>query len=140
MLLGWRRRRRRRNRQLAVEIALQKVVRELICVVGLGDALAIVARWGGRSLRVPTSVRRFDPLAVTLGFVTATRLAAAFGGRELQLRSARSALMRIRNRVIVRASERGVSDSRIAAHVGLTRQRVRQVIDAARGSRRGGTA
>lgn len=113
---------------------MQKVVREIVDVVGLEIALQIVSRWGGRRFHVPARVGRFHPLALTIGYEPACRLVEAFRDQELDIPVERNVLLEIRNRMIVRAHEQGVSLSDIAAQYGLTRQGVRKVIERAGGS------
>lgn len=108
---------------------MQKVVKEVADAVGLADAIELVRRWGGRTLYVPKKVRSSDPLALTLGFESARRLVAAFGGQELQLPSERNALLDLRNAKIVEEYETGlVSCESIGLRYGLTRQAVEKII------------
>jgi len=109
---------------------MQKVLRELSEVVGLGDTLEIVSRWGGRELYIPKAIERSDALALTLGFATARKLVDAFGGERLQLPIERNALLELRNRAIVREVRAGDSLADVALRYGLTRQAVRRIVDA----------
>lgn len=114
---------------------MQKPVRLLIDAVGLGDALVIVEKWGGRTLTVPKTVKRSDPLALTLGFACATKLVDQLGGQELELPVERNALMGLRNEAILLESEAGVSHERIGASFGLTRSGVAKALRAAAAAR-----
>lgn len=109
---------------------MQKVVRDLIQAVGVGDALEIVSRWGGRTLRVPTKVARADPLALTIGYTAATKLVEALGGQELELPLERNALLHFRNQAIAAEAANGMSHETIAQRYGLTRRGVAKVLSA----------
>lgn len=111
---------------------MQKVVKEMVEALGVGLAFEIVERWGGRQLRVPRSIEREDPLALTLGFAAAKKVVEAFGGELLQLPIEKNALLDMRNRAIVRDYvERGRSLFDIAHDYGLTRQAAMRIIKAA---------
>lgn len=107
---------------------MQKVVRDLIQAVGVGDTLEIVSRWGGRTLRVPTKVTRADPLALTLGYTAATKLVDAFGGQEFELPLERNALLDFRNQAIAAEVANGASHETVAQRYGLTRRGVAKVL------------
>lgn len=107
---------------------MQKVVQELVDSVGLGNALEIVRRWGGRSLRVPLAVQHSDPLALTLGLVLARKLVQNFGGERLELPAERNALLDMRNEQIVAEVDRGESHSAVAHRYGISRAMVLKVL------------
>lgn len=109
---------------------MQKVVRDLIDAVGVGDALEILTRWGGRTMRVPSKVSRMDPLALTLGLAAAQRLVDAFGGQELDLPHERNALLDFRNQAIAAEVANGASHETVALRYGLTRRGVAKVLAA----------
>lgn len=108
---------------------MQKVLRELSDAIGLGDAIAICRKWGGREIRVPVKVDAGDPLALVLGLETARKLVVAYGDQRLQLPNERNALLDMRNEAVWQAC---VVDGRPAASValeyGLTRQGVLYVL------------
>lgn len=106
---------------------MQKVVQELAEALGLGDAIEICRRWGGRDLNVPRSVDASDPLALTLGLDTARRLVESFGGEKLQLPSERNALLDMRNEAIIRELKAGRSHESTGLMFGLSRQAVAQL-------------
>jgi Mor family transcriptional regulator len=107
---------------------MQRVVKELAKVVGLGDAIELVRRWGGRELYVPVKVQPGDPLALTLGLDTARKLVDTYGGQRLQLPAERNALLELRNAAIVAAHQAGKSTEQIGLEFGLTRQAVNLII------------
>ena len=108
---------------------MQRVLKELSDAIGLADAIEICRRWGGRDFNVPMHVKPHDPLALTLGYESASKLVAAFGGVRLQLPAERNALLDLRNVAIFRACEvDGKSQERVGLEFGLTRQGVKKVI------------
>lgn len=111
---------------------MQRVVRELADAVGIGDAIEICRRWGGRDFNVPVRVEAHDPLALTLGLLSARKLVAAFGGVRLQLPAERNALLDLRNRAIFEAIAAGQSHERVGLEYGLTRQGINKVLRATR--------
>lgn len=107
---------------------MQRIVKDLADKLGLGDAMEIMRRWGGRELYVPVRVERGDPLSLTLGTETARRLVDAFAGQRLQLPSERNALLDIRNASIVADVDAGVSHEQTGLRYGLTRQAVSHIV------------
>jgi hypothetical protein len=112
---------------------MQRVLRDLVNVVGLGDAIEISRRWGGREFNVPVRVNPSDPLALTLGYDTALKLVTAFGGVRLVLPKERNALIDLRNASIYRAvAVEGRSHETVGLEFGLTRQGINKVLRAVR--------
>jgi Mor family transcriptional regulator len=112
---------------------MQRIVKELSDAIGIGDALEVVRRWGGREVYIPTKVEAGDPLALTLGQETARKLVTAYGGRRLQLPAERNALLDLRNEAIYRAcAVDGRSQESVGLEFGLTRQAVSHVLKAYR--------
>jgi len=112
---------------------MHAVVRELSEHLGLGDAIAIVRKWGGRKLYVPVSLESGHPLALTLGLDTAQKLVSAFGGQHLHLPIERNALIDLRNSAIVRDAiplpeGPGRSTEQIGLDYGLSRQAVESIL------------
>lgn len=112
---------------------MQRVLRDLVKAVGIGDAIEICRRWGGRDYNVPVSVDAKHPLSLTLGHDTAKKLVAAFGGVRLQLPRERNALIDERNAMIYTWVEiEGKSHETVAIEFGLTRQGINKVLRAVR--------
>jgi Mor family transcriptional regulator len=111
---------------------MQRILKELSAAVGLPDAIAIVRRWGGRILYVPTTVRHQDAIALTLGLETARKLVDGFGGRELQLPQERNALLELRNASILAGLAAGRSHESLGVEFGLTRQMIGRISKTAR--------
>jgi len=110
---------------------MQRVIRDLSKAVGLGDAIEICRRWGGRDFNVPVKVEPHDPLALTLGYDSARKLVEAFGGVRLQLPAERNALLDLRNQAIYEAVvHKGQSHEKVGLEFGLTRQGVNKVLRA----------
>ena len=111
---------------------MQRVVKELADAIGLGDAIEVCRRWGGREAYVPVKVEAGDPLALTLGLESARKLVQAFGGQRLQLPAERNALLDLRNAAIVRDADAGLSHEQIGLRYGLTRQSIGHILRQAR--------
>lgn len=107
---------------------MQRVVRRLTEVVGLGQAIAICRRWGGRPLRIPRRVDETHPIALALGLDVANRLVDAFAGEELRLPAERAALTDLRNAEIYRRHRAGESSQALGLDFGLTRQAIDWIV------------
>lgn len=108
---------------------MQRVVKELVEAVGLGDAIEICRRWGGRDFNVPVRVAPHDALALTLGYESAKKLVDALGGVRLQLPAERNALLDMRNAAIYRAVKTdGRSHQDVALEFGIRRQQVLHIL------------
>lgn len=107
---------------------MQRIVKELAKAVGLGDAIEVCRRWGGRELYVPVKVGPGDPLALTLGLETARKLVAALGGQRVRLPAERNALLDLRNAAIVRDHAGGLSHEQIGLRYGITRATVSHIL------------
>ena len=109
---------------------MQKVIVELADAIGMGDAIEVCRRWGGRELNVPEKVEPCDPLALALGLEPARKLVSAFGGTRLQFPIERHALLDFRNEAIWRDYDdgRGLSHTKLGLRYGLTRQGATAVI------------
>ncbi|MGL4325829.1 MAG: Mor transcription activator family protein [Beijerinckiaceae bacterium] len=106
---------------------MQQIVHDLSERIGLGNAIEIVRRWGGRELRVPRHVEAGDPLALTLGLDVAKKLCWHFGGERLQLPAERNALLDLRNQAVMERIAEGKSMESVGLEFGITRQRVKQI-------------
>jgi len=108
---------------------VQKVLQQLTDAIGYGEAIVVCRRWGGRELRIPVKVAPTDPLALTLGLETASKLVAAFGDQRLLIPHERAALLDMRNAAIWRACMvDGRSHETVAIEFGLTRPGVSAVL------------
>lgn len=79
-------------------------------------------------MRVPVKVAEGDPLALSLGMETASKLVQHYAGQCLELPTERSALLSLRNAAIARDRAAGASHGAIGANYGLTRQAVAAVL------------
>lgn len=116
---------------------MHRVVQQLEDALGLGEAVEIVRRWGGRTLYVPVAMTEAHPIALTLGFEKARRLVAAFAGQRLELPSERSAMIEMRNAAICREAQPtpdgpGLSHEQLGIRWGLSRQMIANILRAGR--------
>lgn len=107
---------------------MQRIVKDLSEKIGLGDAIELIRRWGGKELYVPTKVESGDPLALTMGFASAQCLVKHYGGQRLQLPAERNALLDLRNAAIVAEAAAGASHEQIGLRYGLTRQAISHIL------------
>lgn len=109
---------------------MQAVVKEIVDLVGLGNALELVSHWGGRELSVPKKMHRLHPIALTIGLDPALRLSQGMGGQRLRLPLERNALLELRNEMIVKESREGMSITRLGHRYGLTRSAITKILRA----------
>lgn len=88
------------RRDISRAVHLQRLTKQLVQTVGVGNAIQIAVRWGGRELSIPSKLGDMHPLCLTLGPTAAYRLVNRFGGRCLRIPPERSALVYIRNRMM----------------------------------------
>lgn len=117
---------------------MQKILTELASTVGMGKAIEICRRWGGRGLQVPERVEDGDPLALAIGLESARALVLHYCGRRIDLPTERNAMRRIRDEAIRRDRASGMSQERIGAAYGITRQAVAHVLKQDRTPQAGG--
>lgn len=101
-------------------------VHEIVRVIGMSAALALIERFGGTAVYVPhpSRVRPESPLAQAIGMEAACRLAAEWPGSEITIPLALQRLRRERNRAI-RAEKMTVRE--IARKYGLTMRTVERI-------------
>jgi len=110
--------------------ALPQGMRELKDVVGPGAALAICAKWGGRTLYIPSRARADHPLSLLLGAEAATRLCTAMAGDRLSVPKTDAVMRQIKYRSIQRKKREGASIASLARAFDLTPRRILQILDA----------
>ena len=89
----------------AVEHLLPPQMQEIITVVGLTAALALVRTWGGTRFPVSKAQRdggigRYEHMAEVMGVTAADRLTEAYGGKVLHVPRCYVALLELRDNMI----------------------------------------
>lgn len=115
---------------------LSRILEEVIEVAGFAAALELCRAYGGRTVRVPGIMPETHPLALTMGYRPACKLADRFGGDSLAVPAERTAVMDLRNARIVAAYQGGSGEaprsvSALSVEFGLTRKRITEVLDEA---------
>ena len=104
-------------------------LRDLVELIGLPAALALVEHWGGViALYVPQEMHAAHPLARRLGVEAAHKLASVYGGGSITIPRAAHALRRARDREVMRLRAEGLSPRDIAPQVGLTERWVWEIL------------
>jgi len=103
---------------------------ELVDLVGVTATLAVVQRWGGIRLYVPSSPPSGHPLVETIGQEAADEIATAFPGERLEVPRASALVRELRDREI-RAAYPDVSQAQLARHYGLTQRQIRTILSTA---------
>lgn len=107
---------------------MQWAVKRLVEAVGIGGALLICRKYGGRELDVPKSNAGRDKMALSIGQDLADAMVKAFGGQRMRIPAEHLALLDARNAAIWKARADGMSTSKIAPLFGLTRPGVEAVL------------
>jgi hypothetical protein len=118
--------------QVAAEL-LPPLLQRFVELIGLAPTMALVARFGGVRLYVPTPdrVTPDHPLAAIIGEHNLRALASEYGGHEhFQLPKAERAMKAARNARIVAEFERK-SARQLAMEYGITEGQVVRILSAA---------
>lgn len=105
------------------------MLQDLVELVGYGSAIELLRAWGGRRLKVPNEVHQDHALAFAIGMDAATKIAAAYGGTDLDLPAERNHLTQLRNDALAREFDEGATISWLSQHFGLSRRHVTSVLD-----------
>lgn len=116
-------------------------VRDLIAVMGLQPAVALVQAYGGRSLRVPTGAHAdgqvLARLTGLLGGAAAQAFIAHYGGERLTIARCAAALRDERDAQIIADYTAGRSVPALAGEHALTERQIRSILKRVPGERAG---
>lgn len=123
-----------------LEAALPPLLREMRDIIGLSPTLALVQRYGGLRIYIPTPANAGPehPLAQIIGHSGLLALAERYGGSEhFQLPKGDRALLVLRNAAIVSAytaeqKDGGKTARALAAEHGLTESQIVRILGQAR--------
>jgi hypothetical protein len=115
-------------------------VRELVEVIGLAAALAIVEARGGVRLSVPTKATADHWLVEVIGLPALEQLVAVYAGEELEIARCAAALRTLQERRIVAEFESGASNAELARKYQYTERGIRKLRRRVEGEIRGETA
>jgi len=99
-------------------------VQDMVGVVGLTAALAIVEERGGIRLCVPAQVRADHWLMQKIGAEAFARLVQVYAGEEIEIPKCDAALRALREHEIVNSDE---SNARLARRYGYTERGIRKL-------------
>lgn len=106
------------------------ILDELVQLIGHHHAIELLRAWGGRRIKVPADLDQDHPLAFTVGLESARRLAAHYGGTDVDLPAERNFLIDLRNAAILKDFQGGRSISALAGVYGVSRRQVNSILDA----------
>ncbi|RMG56332.1 MAG: DNA transposition protein [Gammaproteobacteria bacterium] len=109
------------------EAYLPASVRELVDVIGLPAALAIVEARGGVRLTVPSRASAEHWLADLIGLEALEKLVAVYAREEIEVPRCAAALRALRAREIVAEFERGASNAELARKYHYTERGIRKL-------------
>lgn len=113
---------------------LPPLARQLVDLIGERNTFALVHRWGGVKLYVPTAAMVMDaergphPIVAAIGLDAALKLASVYAQDVLSVPLCRDALRARRNASWVQRFYAGESPRDIALSEGVTQRRVEQVL------------
>lgn len=96
-------------------------------IIGAPAALKIAERWGGIRLYIPTDMDENHNLAKLIGIESASRLCEAYAGERIDIPKADCWWRAVRNKLMIEARSRGVSQSNLAREYALTERQVRKI-------------
>ena len=102
-------------------------IQELIEVVGVSAALAIVEERGGITLCVPTQALPDHWLVELIGLAALTALVERYRGEEIEIARCAAAMRAIQEQQIVREAEAGASNATLARRYGYTERGIRKL-------------
>lgn len=106
------------------------ILDDLVHLIGHQHAIELLRAFGGRRLKVPADLTQDHPLAFTVGLQSAKRLAAHYGGTDVDLPAERNFLIDLRNDAILIDFKAGHSISALAMRYGVSRRQVNSILDA----------
>ncbi len=103
-------------------------VQDLVDLIGLTAALAIVEERGGIRLYVPTRVSRDHWLAKTIGPRAFGTLVDVYAGEEIDVPRCVDALRAVRELAIINDARAGLSQAQLARKYGYTERGIRKLM------------
>lgn len=107
------------------------ILEEIEESIGRPATIALTRVYGGRTLRVPSSIHTAHPIAIAVGMDAAAKLCREFNGMALEIPSERSSLLRARNEAIVAAYLHPVEPAsirRLAMDHQVSRKMIRKIL------------
>lgn len=102
-------------------------VTELVDVVGMDAALAIVDARGGIAFYVPMTAQPGHWLATLIGMIALEKLAAYYQGDEIEVPRCAAALRAVREQQIAAEHAAGDSNATLARRYGYTERGIRKL-------------
>ena len=115
-------------------MAKNKLLDEVVGLIGMPSAIILTRRYGGKALSVPSlqNLHEKHPIALTIGWEPARKLCQMFGSEMINLPIEVNALLGIRNTEIVRLFvEEGQSIRCLSIAFGIDRGMIARLIDKA---------
>lgn len=100
---------------------------DISAVIGYSATRTLVAWCGGKWLRIPAAATPDSRLAKLLGAPVLQRLVSAWPGQRLWVPMDHGYWLDRRDSQLAHLASHGISDSDIAVHLGVSRQRVQQI-------------
>lgn len=99
-------------------------LRELVRLIGLAPAMAIVKHWGGLRIKIPEKYHEDHALVRVAGREAMVKLVDAYAVQNLYIPRAVTAMNALRNVDIVRRLEGGASGSTLAREYGMSERQI----------------
>lgn len=96
-------------------------------IIGAPAALKLAERWGGIRLYIPLAPDEDHDLAKLIGIEHASRLCEAYAGERIEVPKADCWGRAVRNKLMLEARRKGVSQASLAREHGLTERQVRKI-------------
>ncbi|MCG5530952.1 hypothetical protein LRD18_08710 [Halorhodospira halochloris] len=105
--------------------------------IGHTATVRLLRAYGGRRLYIPVTIAPDHPIAAAIGYRACEPLAQRWGGKRLDIPADQTAILNMRNRLIVDQYLGGEPVRSLARRYGLSPRMIRKVLDAV-GARGGG--
>jgi len=109
--------------------SLPETIKEMVDIVGLTPALALVALRGGESLTIPKKCIAGHWLNEAIGVDAFKKLASYYSGETIEIPRCNKAVMKVTHHYIIEESKKGISGSALAQRYGYTQRGIRKIIN-----------
>lgn len=114
------------NAPVSMDFSAWPTLDRIAEVAGVGAALTLAARYGGRQLYIPQaeSIDEAHPLAEALGLATARRLSRDFGHGHVMIPLGPTSSVERRKLLMRKMGDEGRTNAEVAAALGVHRRTV----------------
>jgi len=109
--------------------SLPETVKEMVEIIGLTSALALVALRGGEQLAIPKKCNPNHWLQEAIGVDAFNKMVKYYSGETFEIPRCCKAIRAVTHHHIIEESEQGVSSALLARRHGYTQRGIRKIIN-----------